>query len=336
MLSCVGFDGVVMTTITSPNAFLDQLKPLHGRDFLRLADYSGDEILHLLAFAKHLKHQRKEGVPHHLLSGQTVALYFEKPSNRTRVSFEVGIFDLGAHPMMLRKEEINLGVRETIADTARTLSRYVDGIMIRTFAQTDVEELAHWASIPVINGLTDEHHPCQGLADLLTVQEHFGDFGRRKLVFVGDGNNVAHSLMEGCALVGLDVTIACPLEHQPLPSVVEKARTLAAKNHQTKVEITPNVLDAAEGASILYTDVWASMGQEAEAEARRQVFKDYQINHHVMSKAQKDAIVLHCLPAHRGEEIQTEVFEQFAHVIFDQAENRLHAQKAIMVALMHR
>jgi ornithine carbamoyltransferase len=321
------------STIQDTIPALAECSALQGRDFLRLLDYQPEEIQNLLELAQQVKQLKRQRKPHRFLEGRSVALYFEKPSNRTRVSFEVGIFDLGAHPIMLRKEEINLGVRETIADTARTLSRYVDGIMIRTFAQSDVIELANWASVPVINGLTDDHHPCQVMADLLTVQEHFGSLSGRKLTFIGDGNNMAHSLLEGCALVGMDVTIACPSSHQPLPVILDEVRALAAKRG-TKVEVTENVAQAAEGASVVYTDVWASMGQEAEAAHRREIFREFQINPHVMSRAAKDAIVLHCLPAHRGEEIEADTFEQHANIIFEQAENRLHAQKAILAALI--
>ncbi len=306
---------------------------LKGRDFLTFLEYSPQELQELLSLAAQLKELKRTRTPHQLLEGRSVALYFEKPSNRTRVSFEVGVFDLGAHPFMLRKEEINLGVRETIADTARTLSRYVDCIMIRTFAQKDVEELAQWSDVPVINGLTDDYHPCQVLADLLTVQEQFGSFKGRKLTYVGDGNNMAHSLMLGCAMVGMDVTIASPSGYQPQPDITKKAEELAAANG-AKVVISDDVKAAVKDASVVYTDVWASMGQEAEAEARKQIFKDYQVNAENMALAKSDAIVLHCLPAHRGEEITAEVLEKHAKVIFDQAENRLHAQKAVMAAII--
>ncbi len=306
---------------------------LRGRDFLALADYTTLEIMELLAFAADLKKQKKAGKEHKILAGKSVALYFEKPSNRTRVSFEVGIFDLGAHPIMLRKEEINLGVRETIADTARTLARYVDGIMIRTFKQADVSELAEYSSVPVINGLTDDHHPCQVMADLQTIQERFGEFKGRKLTYIGDGNNMAHSLMEGCALVGMDVTIASPSGYQPNEHIRQHTASLAAKTG-SKVVVTDDIEAAAKDASVLYTDVWASMGQEAEAEARKKVFKQFQVNDQLLKLATKDAIVLHCLPAHRGEEITHEVLEKHAEVIFDQAENRLHAQKAVLAALL--
>ncbi len=312
-----------------------RLVPAHykGRDFLTLGDYTGDELLELLALARELKRMKRENQPHRLLEGKSVAMYFEKPSNRTRVSFEVGIFDLGAHPIMLRKEEINLGVRETIADTARTLARYVDGIMIRTFAQSDVDELAQWSSVPVINGLTDEHHPCQVLADLLTVQERVGSFKGHKLVYIGDGNNMAHSLLLGCALVGMDVAIACPAGYHPKAEVLAQAKGFAQR-HGSSVAVIEDVKEACKDATVLYTDVWASMGQEAEAEARKAVFKNYQVNSDVLAVARPDAFVLHCLPAHRGEEITEEALERFADVIFEQAENRLHAQKAVMAAII--
>jgi ornithine carbamoyltransferase len=309
--------------------------PLHlkGRDFLTFLEQTPQDLLDLLTLATQLKKMKRNHVLHRVLEGRSVALYFEKPSNRTRVSFEVGVFDLGAHPFMLRKDEINLGVRETIADTARTLARYVDGIMIRTFAQKDVDELAEWSDVPVINGLTDDYHPCQVLADLLTVQEQFGSFKGRKLTYVGDGNNMAHSLLLGCAMVGMDVTIASPSGYQPRPDIVAKAETFAKASGAT-VAVSDNIKEAVKNASVLYTDVWASMGQEAEAEARKQIFKNYQVNAENMALATSDAIVLHCLPAHRGEEITADVLEKFAPVIFDQAENRLHAQKAVMAAII--
>jgi ornithine carbamoyltransferase len=311
------------------------LRPVQfkGRDFLTFLEYTPDELQTLLDFAAQLKVLKHKRVPHRLLEGRSIALYFEKPSNRTRVSFEVGIHDLGAHGFMLRKEEINLGVRETIADTARTLARYVDGVMIRTFAHSDVEEFAQSSSVPVINGLTDDYHPCQVLADLQTVQERFGAFKGRKLTYVGDGNNMAHSLLLGCAMVGMDVTIASPSGYQPATSIVDQAETFARQSG-AKIAVTDKLNEAAKGASVLYTDVWASMGQEAEAEARKAIFRDFQINEALMTQAASDAIVLHCLPAHRGEEITEAVLERFADVIFDQAENRLHAQKAVLAAVI--
>jgi ornithine carbamoyltransferase len=306
---------------------------LKGRDFLNFLEYTPEELQALLTLAAQLKQLKRSRIPHKLLEGRSVAMYFEKPSNRTRVSFEVGIFDLGAHPFMLRKEEINLGVRETIADTARTLARYVDCVMIRTFAHQDVEELAQWSEVPIINGLTDDYHPCQVLADLLTVQEKFGNLKGRKLTYVGDGNNMAHSLMLGCAMMGMDVTIASPSGYQPRPEITRKAQELGAVSGAT-VLISDDVKSAVKNASAVYTDVWASMGQEAEAEARKKVFRNYQINAENMALALPEAIVLHCLPAHRGEEITADVLEKHADTIFEQAENRLHAQKAVMAAII--
>ena len=313
-----------MTTMALPQ--------LNTKDFLHLAQFSATEIAQLLELAVTLKREQKQGKAHPILAGKSIAMYFEKPSNRTRLSFEVGISQLGAHPLMVRKDEINLGVRETIEDTARTMSRYLDGIMIRTFAHKDVEDFGKAATIPVINGLTDDHHPCQVMADLLTVHERFnGNLKGLKLVYVGDGNNMANSLLEGCALTGMDVVIACPEGYTPDQKVFDWASQNTLGN---LVAVEHDVQKAAEGAAVLYTDVWASMGQEAEAEARKQVFKAYQVNETLMAKARPDAIVLHCLPAHRGEEITHDTLERFADVIFEQAENRLHAQKAIMAALM--
>lgn len=305
------------------------------QDFLTVADLSSEELLQILDFSDYLKRLRRNRQEHALLKGQAIAMYFEKPSNRTRVSFEVGIFDLGAHPVMLRKDEVNLGVRETIADTARTLSRYVDAIMIRTFAQQDVSELAHHATVPIINGLTDEHHPCQILADLQTAREKFGELKGRKLCFIGDGNNIAHSLMEGCALMGMHFSIACPGSHCPLPDVVEKAQKIGEATG-AEIQVTNDVLTAVKDASVVYTDVWTSMGQEQQSFERQRVFEGFQVNRQTMAAATSDAIVLHCLPAHRGEEITADVFEVHAQTIFDQAENRMHAQKAIMAALLAR
>ncbi len=306
---------------------------LYGRDFVALEDFTPDELKGLLDYAIVIKQEKRNRRPHAYLQGKSVAMYFEKPSNRTRVSFEVGIYDLGAHPIYLRKEEINLGVRESIADTARTLSRYVDGIMIRTFAHTDVEELARWASVPVINGLTDLHHPCQVMADLLTFQEKFGSFSGKKLAYMGDGNNMANSLMIGCAQVGMDVTIITPSGFEPPKDVVAKAEAIGAKTGAA-VAITHDIEAGVKGAHAVYTDVWASMGQEAEADARRNKFMGFTVDSKVMGWADPNAIVLHCLPAHRGEEIAPDTLETHADTIFEQAENRLHAQKAVMVATM--
>lgn len=306
---------------------------LRGRDFLSLKDFSREEIFYLLDLADDLKAKLKKREPHPLLAGKTLGMIFTKRSTRTRVSFEVGMYQLGGYPLFLTKDDLQLGRGETIADTARVLSRYLDGIMIRTYSHRDVEELAEYASIPVINGLTDFLHPTQALADIMTIREWKGKLQGLNLTFIGDGNNVAHSLMYGGAKVGLNVTIACPSGYEPMPQVVEEARRIAAGNG-CQIAVTNNIKEAAEGADILYTDVWASMGQEDEAEKRRQAFRKYQINSELLKLAKPDAMVLHCLPAHRGEEITDEVMDGPQSAVFDEAENRLHAHKAIMVALM--
>ncbi|EKE02496.1 MAG: hypothetical protein ACD_20C00379G0013 [uncultured bacterium] len=306
---------------------------LKGKDFLTLADYDKESINYLLDLASRLKQDNKIGKKHHILKNKTLAMYFEKPSLRTRMSFEVGIQQLGGNALILKKEEVNLGTRETIADTARVVSRYVDGIMIRTFAHSDVEEFAKWADIPVINGLTDNLHPCQILADLLTIKEKLGPLEDLKLAYLGDGNNMANSLLLGCSIMGMDVSIGCPDGYEPDPVYVKKAEEFADKSGSI-IDITDNPLEAIELANVIYTDVWASMGQENEAESRKDIFKPYQINSELLGNAIEDAIVLHCLPAHRGEEITEEVLEKFAPIIFEQAENRLHAQKSILASVI--
>jgi ornithine carbamoyltransferase len=298
------------------------------KDFLLLSDYSKEELLSLLALAAELKELKQKQQPHPLLQGKTLGMIFEKSSTRTRVSFEVGMYDLGGSALFLSGNDLQIGRGEPIEDTARVLSRYLDGIMIRTFEQEKVETLARYSSIPVINGLTDFAHPCQVLADLLTIQEHKGGLAGKTLCYIGDGNNMANSLIVGGIQTGMSVRIACPAGHQPNAGLMAWAR------QNGDFACTENTLDAAAGADVLYTDVWASMGQEAEAEARRNIFAGYQINQHVMDAAAPSAMVLHCLPAHREEEITAEVFEAHANEIFSQAENRLHAQKAIMVHLM--
>ncbi|BCV22873.1 ornithine carbamoyltransferase [Moorella sp. Hama-1] len=306
---------------------------LKGRDFISLKDFTTAEIIYLLDLADDLKAKLKRGEPHPLLAGKSLGMIFTKRSTRTRVSFEVGMYQLGGYPLFLTKDDLQLGRGETIADTARVLSRYLDGIMIRTYSHRDVEELAEHASIPVINGLTDFLHPTQVLADIMTIREWKGKIKGLNLTFIGDGNNVAHSLMYGGARVGLNVTIACPSGYEPMPQVVEEARRMAADNG-CQIAVTNNIKEAAEGADILYTDVWASMGQEEEAEKRRQAFRKFQINGELLQLAKPDAMVLHCLPAHRGEEITDEVMDGPQSAVFDEAENRLHAHKAIMAALM--
>lgn len=306
---------------------------LKGRDFVSLSDFNKDEITYLLNYASELKEQTKKGVLTPVLKDKNLVLIFSKPSLRTRVSFEIGMRQLGGNSLTLKQDEINLGVRETIADSARVLSRYADCVMIRTFAHSDVEEFAHYADVPTINGLTDNSHPCQIMADLLTIKEHFGTLEGLKLTYVGDGNNVAHSLLVGCAIVGMNVTIGCPQGFEPSQKYLDLALEIAKKSG-SKVEVVHNPQFAVKDANIIYTDVWASMGQESETDKRKEIFKPYQINQTLCDAAANDAIVLHCLPAHREEEITHEVLEKNADIIFEQAENRMHAQKAIMAAIV--
>lgn len=304
-----------------------------GRDFLSLNDFTTEEIYQILDLADELKNKQKNGEEHHILKGKTLGMIFEKSSTRTRVSFEVGMYQLGGAALFLSNRDLQIGRGEPIRDTARVLSRYLDGIMIRTFEPEKVQELADYADIPIINALTDEEHPCQVLADLQTIREHKGDLKGLKMVYIGDGNNMVHSLMHGCAKVGMDISVATPAGYEPMAKMVEQARQ-AAEAFGSKVEITEDILTAAKDADVIYTDVWASMGQEDEAEKRQKAFKNYQVNAAVMAVAKPDAIVLHCLPAHRGEEITEEVIESKNSVIFDEAENRLHAQKAVMALVM--
>ncbi|MGB4590341.1 MAG: ornithine carbamoyltransferase [Clostridiaceae bacterium] len=295
---------------------------------LKLTDLSKEEIYAILDLADQLKYEKKNGIEHHLLKGKTLGMIFQKSSTRTRVSFEVGMYDLGGSALFLSANDLQMGRGEPIKDTARTLSRYLDGIMIRTYKQSDVEMLAEFGSIPIINGLTDYSHPCQVLADLMTIREYKGIFEGQKLCFIGSGNNMANSLVVGALKMGMSVSLACPKGYEPDAEIMK----WAAKTG--KFECTDNVLFAAKNADILYTDVWASMGEEAEALQRQQIFKEYQINDEVITVAKSDVIVFHCLPAHREEEITTKVFEEHADEIFDQAENRLHAQKAVLVKCM--
>lgn len=303
-----------------------------GRDFICMKDFTPDQISYMLEVAAHLKAERKDGISHPILQGKSLAMIFTKSSTRTRVAFEAGIYQLGGQSLFLSSRDIQLGRGEPIADTARVLSRMVDGIMIRTFSHQEVLDLAEHASIPVINGLTDLLHPTQVLADLLTIQEHKGRLTGIKLAYIGDGNNMAHSLMIG-AKMGLHVVIASPDGYKPDPEIVALAQADALKNGGY-VEVLDNPLEAVRDADVLYTDVWTSMGQEEESIIRRKVFKNYQINSELLKLARKDAIVLHCLPAHRGEEITAEVVEGPQSVVFDEAENRLHAHKAIMALIM--
>jgi len=308
-------------------------EPFTQKHLLTLQDWSEDEIYQCLSLALRIKNMQKNGEIQTCLSGKTLAMIFAKSSTRTRVSFEVGTTQLGGSALFLSTADIQLGRGEPISDTAQVLSRMVDGIMIRTFKQSDLEELAKHGSIPIINGLTDEFHPCQVLADLLTIYEKKSTLKGLKLAFVGDGNNMAHSLMIGCSKLGMDVAIASPDGYKPNP--VYTAWSVAnAEKHGSKVTICSDPLEACKDADVLYTDVWASMGQESEAEKRREAFKGFQINAECLSVAKKDAIFLHCLPAHRGEEVTSEVIDGKHSVVFDEAENRLHAQKAVMALLM--
>lgn len=298
------------------------------KHLLKMLDLSTDEIIDILNLADQLKYERKHRIPHPRLKGKSLGMIFQKASTRTRVSFETGMYQLGGNPLFLSSNDLQIGRGEPVQDTARVLSRYLDGIMIRTFEQKEVEDLAKYGSIPIINGLTDFCHPCQILADLMTIREFKGSFDGLKMCFIGDGNNMANSLIVGCLKVGMAVSIACPDDYQPPREILDFAAGYDC------FEMTNVPLDAAKNADVVITDVWASMGQEGEAEKRRKAFAGYQINDEIMAAAKPDAMVLHCLPAHRGEEITEEVFEAHANEIFEEAENRLHAQKAVMVRLM--
>lgn len=298
-------------------------------DLLKMADLSKEDIIDILNLASQLKYERKNGIEHKHLAGKTLGMIFQKASTRTRVSFETGMYQLGGQALFLSSRDLQIGRGEPIEDTARVLSRYLDGIMIRTFAQKEVEDLAEYADIPIINGLTDYCHPCQVLADLLTIREFKGGFDGLKMCYIGDGNNMANSLIVGGLTVGMKVAAACPKAYSPDTQVLD-----FAKPYGDNFVLTDDILVAASGADVIFTDVWASMGQEDEAEKRKVIFKDYQINDAVLDVAAKDAMVQHCLPAHRGEEITAKVFEAHANEIFEEAENRLHAQKAVMVKLM--
>jgi ornithine carbamoyltransferase len=308
--------------------------PFRQRHLLTLQGWEEEDILQALAMATRFKEVHKAGASHELLKGKYLAMIFTKASTRTRVSFEVGVQQLGGHALFLSGNDLQLGRGEPIADTARVLSRMVDGIMIRTFAQSDVAGLAEHGSVPVINGLTDAFHPCQALADLLTFHERKGGFEGRKMAYIGDGNNVAHSLMIGCSKLGLDIALACPKGYEPNPEYAGWARQNAGVRGG-KVLLTDDPAAAADGADAIYTDVWASMGQEGENAERLQAFAGYQVDGALMARAKPDAFFLHCLPAHRGEEVTAAVIDGPQSAVFDQAENRLHAQKAVMALLMN-
>ena len=296
-------------------------------------DYSGQEILDLISLAKELKADNKAGRKHHILDGKTLGMIFTKSSTRTRVSFEVGMYQLGGQALFLSSNDIQLGRGESIYDTANVLSRFLDGIMIRTYKHSDVTELAKNAAIPVINGLTDLLHPCQVLADLLTISEYKGDLKGKKLCYVGDGNNMAHSLLYGCTKVGMDISVATPDKYKCDETVMSNALKIATETG-SKVEFTNNPKQAMENADAVYTDTWVSMGMEAEKQQRIKDFAGFEVNRELMDIAKPDAMFLHCLPAYRGYEVSADVIDGKQSAIFDEAENRLHAQKAVMATLM--
>ncbi|KON89449.1 ornithine carbamoyltransferase [Sporosarcina globispora] len=306
---------------------------IKGKDFLTLADFSPEEIKGLLEKAKLLKEAHLQGAETSILKGKILGMIFEKSSTRTRVSFEAGMLQLGGHALYLNSQDLQLGRGESIADTAKVLSQYVDAIMIRTFSHEKIQELAYHAAIPVINGLTDLYHPCQALADLLTIEEINGELKGQNLVYVGDGNNVAHSLMIASAKMGVNITIACPEGYEPDKSVLQLSQEFAGENG-SKVIVTSNPEEAVVNADAIYTDVWTSMGQEAENEKRLTDFADYQVNEYLVQNAKKDYIFLHCLPAHRGEEVTAEVIDGNNSAVFQQAGNRLHVQKAILSEIL--
>lgn len=311
-----------------------KIPKIASKHLLTVSDLSREEILSLFDFAAKLKAMQKAGKPHELLKGKLLAMIFEKSSTRTRVSFEAGMFQLGGHAMFLSKDDIQLGRGETVADTARVLSRYVDAIMIRTFEHTKAEELARHADVPVINGLTDTYHPCQALADFFTIYEHRKSLNGVKLAYVGDGNNVAHSLMLGGAILGMHIALATPDVYKPAEQVIEKAIQLSKAQGGT-ITLQHDPHEAAKGADFIYTDVWVSMGQEDDADDRRCALHNYRINRSLVSLCDPGCKVMHCLPAHRGEEIDSEVMDSEISIVYEQAENRLHIQKALLCAFVY-
>lgn len=319
--------------MTVPTINENVQKKLQGKHFLTLADFTQEELMYFIEFALKLKKERKMSIQHRILAGKTLGMIFEKSSTRTRVSFESGMFQLGGHALFLSKDEIQMGRGESIADTAKVLSRYVDGIMIRTFGHDIVEQLAEHATVPIINGLSDDFHPCQVLADLLTVYEKLGSFTNKKLAYVGDGNNMAHSLLIGCAKMGMDCTIGVPKGYEVTASILEMAKAIAEETGAT-IEQTNDPRAAVEQADVIYTDVWTSMGWEEEAQERIEAFTNYQVNEELMQYAKDDYLFFHCLPANRGEEVTADIIDGPHSVVFDEAENRLHVQKAIMATLL--
>ena len=306
---------------------------LRGRDFVSMDDLSPEEVRFVLDTAVDLKRRAKAGDRPALLAGRVLAMIFEKPSLRTRVTFEVGMWELGGHAVYLAPQDVQLGARESVPDVARNLERWVGGIMARTFAHRTVQTLAEHARIPVINGLSDLEHPCQTLGDLLTIRERFGHLDGLRVAWVGDGNNVCHSLLLGAAKVGMHVAVATPARYAPDPAIVARAREIAPASG-SRIEMGTDAKAAARGADVIYTDVWVSMGQEAEREAKIKVFSGYQVNGALTAQAAARAVVMHCLPAHRGEEITSEVLDGPQSIVFEQAENRLHAQKALLSLIL--
>ena len=303
------------------------------KDLISIKDLSFKEIESIFLLTDKLKKNKNKFSQ--ILKGKTIALLFQKPSNRTRVSFEVGMFQLGGNALYLSPSEINLGVRESIADVSKTLSRYVDGIVLRTFEHKNCLEMALASTVPVINGLSDFSHPCQALADLYTVREKYKNLKNITLAYVGDGNNVCNSLLFICAKLGVNIKVGAPQGYKPDEAVLSAAQEIAGKNHAS-VKLFHNVFDAVKEADVIYTDVWTSMGQEEETKARKEIFKDFQVNAHLVGLANKDVIIMHCLPAHRGEEITGDVLDSKNSVVFDQAENRMHVQKAVLIKLLRR
>jgi len=306
---------------------------MKGKDLISIADLTLEEVCQIFDLSKTLKEKFFIGEPHKLLEGKTLGMIFAKPSTRTRISFEAGIFQLGGYGMYFNQNDLQLGKSENIHDTAKVLSRYLNGILIRTFSHQDVVDLAKYASIPVINGLTDLLHPCQVLTDLFTVLEKKRKLQGLKLAYIGDGNNMAHSLLNGCSKVGMDISIASPSGYKPIKEIVDRALQ-NAKYMGSKVEIVDDPIAAVRNADVVYTDVWASMGQEKEAEERKKKFSGFQVNPSLVKNAKEDYLFMHCLPAHRGDEVVDEVADSPNSVIFDEAENRMHVQKAIMALVM--
>jgi len=303
------------------------------KDLLKMDDLTKEDILDILNLADQLKYEQKHGIEHHHLKGQSLGMIFEKSSTRTRVSFEAGMYQLGGNSLFLTDKDLQIGRGEPIEDTARSLSRYIQGIMIRTFSQAEAEKLAKYSKIPIINGLTDDEHPCQVLADLMTIRENKNILEGLKVAFIGDGNNMANSLMIGCLKVGMNFSIASPKDYTASDAYLNRAKEIAEKEG-VNFTVTTSPFEAAKDADVLITDVWASMGHEDEVAIRAKAFEGFQINKELMAVADKNVMILHCLPAHRGEEITAEVLEENADSIFDESENRLHAQKAVLVKLM--